>query len=352
MVPSESYPHIMLREIHEQPAAVADTLRLEGDKIRALTDDLRDRPMRFILLAARGTSDNAGTYARYLFGVINGMVVASAAPSLLTMYNAHMDIANALVLGISQSGKATDVVEMLRAARQLGATTIGLTNTADSPMCDVAEYPLLTHAREEKAVAATKTFTTALAVIHELSARWAGRDDLCDSLRTVPEIMEKTFEVEPYLAARTERYRYMESCTILARGVDYATAHEFALKLEECCYVNPQYFSAADYMHGPIAALEPGTPVFLLAPAGASLPSMLEVGQEVRKRGAEVIVFSDNEEALALAHVPVKLPDLGGAYWSPLITAEMAQLFTYHLAIHKGLDPDQPRGLKKVTLTY
>lgn len=348
-----TFPHIMLREIHEQPQAIRQTLEKEGEKICAVAREFRDRKPRFIILAARGTSDNAGTYMRYIFGAVNGMVVAPAAPSLLTVYNSQMRIEDTVVVGISQSGRATDVIEVLERSRALGAMTVALTNTQHSPISDAAEYSLLTHAEEEKAVAATKTYTTALAVLYQLAACWGERQDMQESIHEVPALIEQTLdELEAWIASRTERFRYMENATLLARGLNYATAKEIGLKLEECCYVSSAPWSAADYMHGPIAALQPGAPVMLLAPQGESLGSMLEVGNAVKNRRGEMIVFSDDDDALSLATVPVKLPPLGQQYWSPIVLAVAGQLFAYYLAIHKGLDPDRPRGLSKVTLTY
>ncbi len=263
-----------------------------------------------------------------------------------------MQLDKAMVIGISQSGKATDVIAVLERARQLGAMTVGLTNSANSPICQAAEFTILTHAGEELSVAATKTYTTALSTLYMLSAHWAQRPELMESLRSVPDAIEQTFEMEPYLASRSERYRYMDACTLLARGINFPTAQETALKLMECCYIAPQPFRAADYMHGPLAALSPGSPLMLFAPQGPALGSMLETAQSVKERRAEVIVISDDEDALSLADVPLKLPPLGRAYWSPMVTVVAGQLFAYYLAIHKGLDPDKPRGLSKVTLTY
>jgi glucosamine--fructose-6-phosphate aminotransferase (isomerizing) len=349
----QDYPHHMLREIHEQPEAIRQTLKREGANIAELAEVFRERRPRMVILAARGTSDNAGTYLRYIVGAVNGMTVASAAPSLLTAYHSNMNIEDAVVIGISQSGKATDVIEVLETSRRLGATTVALTNTADSPIVNAVEFPLLTHAKTEKAVAATKTYTTALAVLYQLAACWDEREDLQEDLLQVPEVMEKLLsDVEPLIAARAERYTFMQICTVLARGLNYGTAMEVGLKLQECCLFNPEAWSAADYMHGPIAALQPGDPVILLAPRDPSLKSMLEVGQEVKQRQGELIVFSDDDEALELARVPIKLPDMQGAYWSPIVMAVAGQLFAYYVAVNKGLNPDKAGGLRKVTLTY
>ncbi|MFW6156927.1 MAG: SIS domain-containing protein, partial [Armatimonadota bacterium] len=255
--------------------------------------------------------------------------------------------------GISQSGEATDVIEVLETSREIGATTMALTNTADSPIVEAAEFPLLTHARRENAVAATKTYTTALAVLHQLSACWADREDLKQALLQVPDVIDDVLaEVEPLIASRAERYTFMDTCTVLGRGLNYATAKEVGLKLQECCLINPEPWSAADYMHGPIAALQPGDPVILLAPRDASLTSVLEAGRAVKRRQAEVIVFSDDDEALELAKVPIKLPDMRDSCWSPIVMAVAGQLLAYHVAVSKGLNPDEAGGLRKVTLTY
>lgn len=349
----QAYPHHMLREIHEQPKAIRQTLKKEGDRIAELAETLRERRPRFMILAARGTSDNAGTYLRYIVGAVTGMIVAPAAPSLLTAYRSKMQIEDTVVIGISQSGEATDVIEVLETARKLGATTIALTNTADSPIVNAVEFPLLTHAHKEKAVAATKTYTTALAVLYQLSACWAEREDMQEDLLRVPDVMEQVLaDVEPLMEFRAERYTFMRTCTVLARGMNYASAKEIGLKLQECCLINPEPWSAADYMHGPIAALQSGDPVLLLAPEDASMKPVLEVGEEVKRRGAELVVFSDNDEALSLATLPVKLPEMKDAYWSPMAIAVAGQLFAYYVAVNKGLNPDKAGGLRKVTLTY
>ncbi len=244
---SKSFDHHMLREIHEQPEAIRQTLKREGDRIAEVADVLRERRPRLVVLAARGTSDNAGTYLRYVIGVVNGMVLAPAAPSLLTAYGSHMQIEDAVVIGISQSGEATDVIEVLETSREFGATTVAVTNTADSPIVEAVEFPLLTHAQTEKAVAATKTYTTALAVLHQLSVGWAERNDLRDALTQAPDVMERVLsDVEPLIASRAERYTFMDTCTVLGRGLNYATAKEVGLKLQECCLINPEPWSTAD----------------------------------------------------------------------------------------------------------
>ena len=285
---------------HEQPVTIRETLNQEEPRIAASRHSARRRPS-FVVLAARGTSDNAGTYLRYVMGAVNGMVVARAAPSLLTVYRSRMQIEDAAVIGISQSGKATDVIEVLDTARRLGAMTIALTNTADSPIVQASEFSLLTHAREEKAVAATKTYTSALAVLHQLAGCWAQRSDLQESIHRAPEVIEQVFsELEPRIAARSGATPSWIPARSIA-GLTMPRRRGWASS-SGCCLINPETWSAADYMHGPIAALHTGDPVLLLAPHDPSLTSMLEVARAVeRRRGDDN--FSDDPDALALASI-------------------------------------------------
>lgn len=342
---------LMLREIHEQPGAIQATVAAERDRIDALAERLRREEIHHVLIAARGTSDNAATYARYLLGVTQGLVVASAAPSLTTVYHAPLRLDRAFVLGISQSGQATDVLEVLDAARHLGAVTAALTNTAEAPLCQAAEYTLLTHARDERSVPATKTYTTALAVVHQLAAAWGERPEMAEQIQRVPEWISAVFALEPEIEDRSERYRYMEHCAVVARGLNYCTAQETALKLQECCYVVPAALSSADLMHGPIASLEPGFPCFLFAPRGKALASLRELSEALEERQAEQVIISDLPEMVARGTVGFRLPGLLPEELSPLVAVVVGQLLAFYLARHKRIDPDEPRGLRKVTLT-
>jgi len=342
---------LMLREIHEQPGAIAATVAAGREQIEALAARLRREEIQQVLVAARGTSDNAATYARYLLGLTQGLVVASAAPSLTTVYHAPLRLQRTLVLGISQSGRATDVLEVLEAARRLGAITAALTNTAESPLCQVAEYTLLTHARDERSVPATKTYTTALAVVHQLAAAWAGRAEMAEQIYRVPESIPAVFALEPQIQDRSERYRYMEHCAVISRGLNYCTAQETALKLQECCYVVPEALSSADLLHGPIASLAPGFPCFLFAPSGKALPCLQQLSEALAARQAEQIVISDVPEMVARGRVGFQLPGPLPEELSPLVAVVVGQLLAFYLAKHKGLNPDEPRGLRKVTLT-
>ena len=204
-----------------------------------------------MLIAARGTSDNAATYAKYLWGIGNGLPIALAAPALTTLYDATPRLRNAVVVGISQSGESTDIVEVVRAARAQGAFTLAVTSGASSTLAAVADETALCHSGVERSVAATKTYTTQLAVLCLLSALLSGDAALLAALEAVPEAMARVIDADAVIAERAQRYRYMGACAVLGRGLNYSTALETALKMKETSYVVADPYSGADFQHGP-----------------------------------------------------------------------------------------------------
>jgi glutamine---fructose-6-phosphate transaminase (isomerizing) len=342
---------LMLTEMHEQPDWVERAIQSERGNVSQLAAAVRENDVRFVVIAARGTSDNAATYAKYLFEIVTGMPVALAAPSVYTLYDAHLRLGNTLVIGISQSGQGTDVVQALSAARSAGALTACITNSADSPITQVSDHVLLCHAGEEKAIAATKTYTTALAVVALLVGVLADHRELLNGLQRIPKLMRETFTIEEDVARMVERYRYMEECAVLARGVNQPTALEAALKMTETCYLVAKPYSGADFLHGPIAMVDEGFPCFLYAPEGRAYASMLELALKIRERNGEMIVVAKEQEILDLAAAPVQMPVSTMELLSPLVYILPGQLFAYYLAKSRGGDPDHPRGLTKVTLT-
>jgi glutamine---fructose-6-phosphate transaminase (isomerizing) len=341
----------LLGEIMEQPQVLQALLDEEYPAIRGIAAELRERDVRQVLIAARGTSDNAATYAKYLFGSKNHLVVALAAPSLLTVYQAPPRLQHTLVMGISQSGVSPDVVAVLDDARAQGMPTMAITNTADSPLARAAEWVVLCHAGVERSVAATKTYTAELMVLALLSVALAQDEAGYRSLQAIPQAIGQALALHAEIAQRTQRYRYMANCVVIGRGYNHATALELALKLKELTYIGANPYSSADFMHGPIAVVEPGYPVFIVAPSGRMLASLLELAHELADRHAEMIVIADGEPALAYAHTPLPLPLTLEEWLSPLIAIVPGQLLAYHLALAKGLDPEHPRGLHKVTET-
>lgn len=342
---------LMRDEIYQQPQAIASAVEQEYAAVAALAQELRDREIRHVVIAARGTSDNAATYAKYLLEIVVGVPVALAAPSVYTLYDARPNLAGVLMLGISQSGQATDVVQALSTGRASGALTVCITNVSGSPLTEVSDVTLLCHAGDEKGVAATKTYTTALALIALLAGHWANATDLLDGLRRLPEAIQRTLALDATVESAVERYRYMDECAVLARGLNQGTALETALKMTETSYIVAKPYSGADFLHGPIAMVSEGFPCFLFAPNGRAYAFMLELAVKLREREAEMIVVAHASDILDLAKRPLQLPADTGEYLSPIACIVPGQLWAYHLARARGKDPDRPRGLTKVTLT-
>jgi glutamine---fructose-6-phosphate transaminase (isomerizing) len=343
---------LLEKEIAEQPQALANTLSSCASEVEALGRAMRSRQPDFIMIAARGSSDNAGIYAKYLFQAFNGIPVTMTTPSLYTFYHRPPRLKNVLVLGISQSGQSEDIVEVLADARRQGALTAAITAEAGSPLAAQADHTLMLKTGPEKAVAATKTFTSSLAVLASLSAAMEQSRERTAQAQALPELAERTIALAGGpAAARAERYRYMQRCVVLSRGFSYGIAMEIALKLKELTYVGAEPYSSADFLHGPMAMLEPGFPVILIAPTGTLLPHMVEFADQLREKGSEIIAISDAEEILSRGVTRLPLAPGAPEWLSPVLAVLPGQLLGLHLAIAKGLNPDAPRGLNKVTVT-
>lgn len=337
-------------EILEQPEVIERVLAENRDLAHKCAAAVRDGDIRYVLIAARGTSDNAATYAKYLFGAANRIPVALAAPSLYTFYGSTPVLNNALVIGISQSGASTDIVQVLRDAKAQGAPTLAITNTPDSPLAETCDFVLPLLAGVEKGVAATKTYTAELAAIALLSAVLAEDSESLDELSGVADAVEKALRIEEEIKQIVERYRYMDSSVVLSRGFNYGNAFETALKIKELAYVHTQAYSTADFMHGPLASIDEGFPVLAIAPTGAVYENLVQSLATVKEREGELLVISDGNEALSLAKVGVRVPQVP-EWLSPIVDIIPGQWFAHYLALSKGYDPDHPRALHKVTLT-
>jgi glucosamine--fructose-6-phosphate aminotransferase (isomerizing) len=341
----------LYREIHEQPAVLRQVVERERGTIRKLAAAVHGRQIDYVVIAARGTSDNAGRYAQYLFGAVNRLVVALATPSLFSIYKQPPRFGNALVIGISQSGKSPDIVSVLAEARRQGAMTAAITNFPDSDLGRQTEYIINLHAGEEKSIAATKTYTASLAAIAALSAELAQKSTMWEEMQQIPDVVAETLKLSDEIGQIVERYRYMNECVVLGRGYNYATAFELALKLKELTYTIAEPYSSADFMHGPLALIEHGFPAIVIAPSGVVLPEMQDFVKTLRKREAEVIAISDDNATLDMARVPLKLPRAVPEWLSPISAIVPGQLFALHLTQVRDIDPDHPRGLRKVTET-
>jgi len=349
----------MLEEIREQPGALERTLKDERAGVSDLKRRLQAQRPRFVIIAARGTSDNAALFGRYLLEITTGIPVSLAAPSIFTLYGSTIDFRDALVVAISQSGESTDTNLVLERARAAGAVTVGITNEPGSTLARLAEHVFLVRAGRERSIAATKTYTGQLLMCY-LLAYALGASIEIDDLARLPGYADTALRLEPEIAQRAERYTFITHAVAVARGLNYANAFEFALKLMETCYVIAERFSSADLLHGPIAMVESSFPAFLFTPAGVTWPGVKEMLAKLEQLKAATLVISDLSNAEAVGNnrsaicLPVDLSHSGPLpveVYTPIPYIVPAQLFAACLAEQKGLDPDRPRTLSKVTRT-
>jgi glutamine---fructose-6-phosphate transaminase (isomerizing) len=312
---------------------------------------VRQRQVSHVVIAARGTSDNAGRYAQYLLGAVNHLSVALATPSLFSIYRQMPRFGNALVIGISQSGQGPDIVAVLAEARRQGALTAAITNFSDSELAQVADHVVDLHAGQEKSIAATKTYTSELLAMAMLSASLAENGEMLNLLQQAPDTVAAALSMEPEIGQIAQRYRYMRHCVVIGRGYNYATAFELALKLKELTYTIAEPYSSADFLHGPLALIEHGFPAIVIAPSGVVLPELQQFMRTLQEREAEIVVISDDAATLALARIPFRLPQSVPEWLSPITAIIPGQLLAMHLAYVRDYDPDHPRGLRKVTQT-
>lgn len=340
-------------EIFEQPAAIRRLLEMQAESVSEVAARIGDRNPPFVYLAARGTSDNAGLYAKYLWGIFNRLPVALAAPSMFSVFKTPPSIRDGLVVAISQSGQSPDIISVVEEGRRQGALTLAITNSGDSPLAAAAELVIETFAGPERAVAATKTYTTQLTAIAMLSVALANDGERREWLRRLPSLVEDTLALDATVKDVAARYRYMNECVVLGRGFNYATAHEWSLKLKELAYVVAEPYSSADFQHGPVALARQGFPVFAVVPGGAIDREIITLLTElVQDQQVELLAISSEGSALALANTPMQLPERLPEWVTPIPAIIPAQLFCYHLTRAKGYNTEGPRGLEKVTLTW
>lgn len=352
----------MLDEIRQQPAAIERTLKAEWRRAEKLRRHFEKNRVRMVVLAARGTSDNAAQFGRYLVEIATGIPVSLAAPSVSTLYGSHINFNEAVVVAISQSGESTDTNIVLERAKAAGAFTIGITNESESTLSRIADHAFLVRAGKERSVAATKTYTGQLICLYLLAYALGAPIELQD-LQRVPDWSAAALELEQEIRERAERYCFMRHAVCVGRGLNYSNSFEFALKLMETCYVVAERFSSADLLHGPIAMLEASFPAFLFCPSGVTWKPMCELIEKLKAIRAEMLLITDRSnkevrELKGLIQEPLTIPAaLAGKklkpeeLFTPIPYIIPAQLFAASLAEVKRLDPDRPRTLSKVTQT-
>ncbi len=339
---------LMLEEIAEQPVVLEKTIRLETGKLKKLGVFLRERNVDLIVLIARGSSDNAAFFGRYLIEITTGIPVSLSAPSVFTLYNARLKLNRALVIGVSQSGEGADINQVLEMAKKSGAFTLGITNFADSTMAKIADETLLIHAGREKSVAATKTYTGQMLHFYLLASVLA---ETKLEYEKIPEFTNLVLELKSQVEDLVQRYVFMENCVVVGRGLNYGNSYELALKLMETCYVVAERFSSADFFHGPLAIVERRFPVILFAPQGVTQQSNLDLLNRLKELHADSFSITNDKKIASLSSRSLFLPAEIDEFLSPIPFIIPAQLFAALLAEAKGLDADAPRSLTKVTTT-
>lgn len=341
---------LMLKEIAEQPVVLERTIRAEAEKLNKIGRFLHDRNIDLIILAARGSSDNAAQFGRYLLETTCGIPVSLAAPAVYTLYRAKLNLKHALVVGVSQSGEGVDINRVLENARKYGAFTLGITNQAGSAITRVADETLLIHAGPEKSVAATKTYTGQMLQFYLLANALAAPSKRVD-LEQIPHFVNETLELKPLVREIAERYTFMENCVVVGRGLNYGNSFELALKLMETCYVVAERFSSADFFHGPLAIVEKRFPVIMFAPKGVTKKSNLDLLKRLNDLNADSFAITNDRQIARLSSRSLAMPAGLDEFLSPIPFIVPGQLFAAYLAAAKGLDPDAPRSLSKVTKT-
>jgi len=342
----------LLDEIFEQPKTLTNLLKNQQQNVDRISKEILARNINFAYLAARGTSDNAGRYANYVWGAYNGIPMALATPSLFTYYHQPVNLKNALVVGISQSGMSPDIISVIQEGNKQGNLSLAITNAPESPLASEADFVLDIESGVEMAVAATKTYTGELTAIAMLSAALEKDEQRTKELQRLPEWIDQILNQNDSIAQAVCRYRYMNQCVVLGRGFNYATAFEWALKLKELTYIEAEPYSSADFQHGPVAMVEKGFPVLAIAPKGCVLDTMVELLEDLKNNlSAELVVISNSERALSLAEIPISIPEDTPEWLSPIVSIVAGQLFACHLTGVKGFNPDQPRTIHKVTET-
>jgi glucosamine--fructose-6-phosphate aminotransferase (isomerizing) len=341
---------LMLDEIAEQPAALLKTIQEEREKTERLGQFLKARDIDLIVLVARGSSDNAALFGRYLLELATGIPVSLSAPSVHTLYGAKLRLERALVIGVSQSGEGEDINLVLEQARRARAHTVAITNEPQSTMVGLVDETLLMHGGRERSVAATKTYTGQMLLFYMLAAA-LGDGRVALRYDSIPEHAAMALEHRAAISEMVERYVFMENCVVVGRGLIYANAYELALKLMETCYVVAERFSSADFLHGPLAIDERHFPIILFAPPGVTRRGVKELIERLGELRADTLAITDDAELACISSRSISMSAEIDEFLAPIPYIIPGQLFAALLADAKGLDPDMPRSLSKVTRT-
>lgn len=335
---------LMFREAEEAPAVVARQFAANAGAIAAVAAKLRTLAPRAVVTLARGSSDNAATYAKYLIETRLGILTSSAAPSVSSVYSAKADLKGTVLIATSQSGKSPDIVTALAAAKAAGAFTLAFVNVINSPLAAQADVAIPLHAGPEKSVAATKSYLATVAGIAQLVAAWSNDDALSATLTGLPDLMAKAFALD--WSPAVEKLQNARDLYVIGRGVGFGAAQEAALKFKETCSLHAEAFSAAEVRHGPMALARNGFPAFLLSQNDETRAGVKELIDALAASGADILLAGfDDPRALVLPTLDAH-PAL-----QPILMLQSFYRFAEKLSRARGMNPDQPPLLNKVTET-
>lgn len=339
------------REINEQPEVIRRLLAEQQVNIARIAAAIREYDPAYVVIAARGTSDNAGRYAQYLMGIEANLPVMLATPSVHTLYQSPPKLFGSLVIGISQSGRSEDIFRVIEDANAQGALTLTITNNPDSRIAQAGKHHIDLLAGEEISVAATKTYTAQLTALAMLVAALVDKPALNGALSSLPALVTETLQISETIPDWVQRYRYAEQFAAIGRGYNYATAFEIGQKVKEMCAVTVEEYSEADFRHGPIAIIQRGFPVILIAPQGKPAPVLRDLLDRLCKLKAETLVISNDHDILSSAAQQMPLPAVIPEWLSPVAAVIPGQIFAFHLTLARGLPVDAPEGISKITDT-
>ena len=340
------------KEIREQPRAIEAALTGNRAIIKNLVADAKARGLKSVYFCARGTSDHACIAAQYVFGIVAGIPCALGTPSVFTKYGAKIDLSEQLVIGVSQSGKAEDVLAVLSSANEDGAITVAVTNDESSPMAKEAKYSLFCGAGPEVSIAATKTFTSQMAILFSIAAEWAGDEAFAKILSALPEAVNKNIDfLVPQIDRMANKYRNIKGAVILGRGMAYPIALEGSLKMLETNKLPMKGYATSDFHHGPIAQVKPGDPVFVIAPSGKTVGDADAIIEKLRGVSADIIVVTDDPALVPADCEKIVTVPSGCELISPFLTVAVFQLLACRLTEVRGIDPEVAGVINKITIT-
>ncbi len=340
------------KEIREQPSVLRKAIETNRNRVTDLVAEAKERGIKSVYFCARGTSDHACVMAQYVFAIVAGIPCALGTPSVFTKYGAHVDLSDMLVIGVSQSGKAEDVLTVLKSANKDGALTAAITNDENSPMAKEALHSLYCDAGPEVSIAATKTFTSQMMILSMIAAEWAGDNDFFETLTKVPDQVGETLEeIVPSVESMAEYLKNIDGAVILGRGMAYPIALEGALKMLETNKIKMKGYATSDFHHGPIAQLKPGDKVFVIEPSGATEDDAASIIGKLRNVGADIIIVTDDEKLVPSDCKSIVTVNTGCELTSPFTTVPVFQLLASKMTEVRGIDPEVAGVINKITIT-